>query len=260
MEDKIDIAINDKGVKMNELYDEKINIFSAIPENGLNGVIIYCHGLGSNKKWAMRFYDRLLENKLGIYAFDFPGHGEDNTEFSQFTLNLCISYLNDVISYVSDKYNVPIYLFGCSFGGFVILNRLVVKSDDVEATILMCPAINFCEIMEKRSGISNDYFNTNEYIRLYNNIRIYKQAYIEFKKGDLQLKDFKFNNISIIQGTLDKTVDYENIKQFCDKNNLKLLTIRDGKHELYGYEDKIVDFLINFNYLLVHLYYIILLI
>lgn len=58
------------------------------------------------------------ENKPGISAFDFPYHGEYNIEFSQFTLNSCISYLNDVISYVGDKYNVPIYLylFGCSFG------------------------------------------------------------------------------------------------------------------------------------------------
>lgn len=244
-ENKIDIAMNDKRVKMNELYDEKINIFSAIPEDEIQGIIIYCHGLGSNKKWATRFYKRLLENKLGIYAFDFPGHGEDGTEFSQFTLNSCISYLNDVISYVGDKYNVPIYLFGCSFGGFIILNRLIVKNDDIKSTILMCSAINFCEIMERKSGISNDYFNTNEYMPLYNNIKIYEQAYIEFKNGDLQLKNFKFNNISIIQGTLDKTVDYENIKKFCDKNNLKLFTIQDGKHELYGHDDEIVDLLIS---------------
>lgn len=244
-ENKIDTAMNDKRVKMNELYDGKINIFSAIPEGEMKGIIIYCHGLGSNKKWATRFYNRLLENKLGIYAFDFPGHGEDNTEFSQFTLNSCISYLNDVISYVGDKYNVPIYLFGCSFGGFVILNRLIVKNDDIKSTILMCPAINFCEIMEGKSGISNDYFNTNEYMPLYNNIKIYEQAYIEFKNGDLQLKNSKFNNISIIQGTLDKTVDYKNIEKFCEKNNLNLFTIQEGKHELYGHDDEIVDFLIS---------------
>lgn len=115
-ENKIDIAMNDKRVKMNELYNGKLNIFSVIPKDEMKGIIIYCHGLGSNKKWATRFYNRLLENKFGIYAFDFPSHGEDNTEFSQFTLNSCISYLNDVISYVGNKYNVPIYLFGCSFG------------------------------------------------------------------------------------------------------------------------------------------------
>ena len=245
IENKIDIAINDKRVKINELYDGKINMFSAIPEDELKGIIIYCHGLGSNKTWATRFYNKLLKNKIGIYAFDFPGHGEDNTEFSKFTLNLCISYLNDVINYISSKYTVPIYLFGSSYGGFVILNRLIIKSNDIKSTILMCPAINFCEIMENKSGISNDYFKANEYMPLYNNIKIYKQAYIGFKNGDLKLKNYKFDNISIIQGTSDKTVDYKNIKKFCDKNNLKLLTIRDGKHELYEHDDEIVNFLIS---------------
>lgn len=50
---------------------------------------------------------------------------------------------------------------------------------------------------------------------LYNNIKIYEQAYIEFKNSDLQLKNFKFNNISIIQGTLDKTVNYEKEIEHC---------------------------------------------
>ena len=44
----------------------------------------------------------------------------------------------------------------------------------------MCPAINFCKIMELKTGISIDYFDTNEYMPLYNNIKIYKDAYLEF--------------------------------------------------------------------------------
>ncbi len=244
-ENKINIAKNDTRVKMNSILMGKINVFSAIPSNHLKGIIIYCHGLGSNKNWATRFYDRLLENNLGVYAFDFPGHGEDKTDFSQFTLSRCIDYLNDVIHFVAKEYNVPIYLFGCSFGGFVILNRLLEKKSDIRNTILMCPAINFCEIMENKSGISNDYFKTNEYMPLYNNIKIYKNSYDEFKNGDKKIKNSNFDNISIIQGTLDKTVLYENIEKFCTKHRLSLTTIQDGKHELYGYDDEIIDFILS---------------
>lgn len=224
--------------------NERINILSAIPEDNIKGIIIYCHGLGSSKEMISRFYNRLLVSNLGIYSFDFPGHGKDNTDFSKFNLKLCISYLNKVIGYVKEKYNVPIYLFGSSFGGFVILNRLIIKDDDIKKTILMCPAINFSEIMKNKTKIPNNYFNTNKYLPLYNNIKIYKEAYIEFENAESIVKDFNFNNISIIQGTLDKTVDYLKIKEFCIKNNLNLETIIDGKHELYGYDDKIIDFLI----------------
>ena len=230
---------------MNNILMGKINTFSAIPNNNLKGIIIYCHGLGSNKNWAIRFYDRLLENNLGIYAFDFPSHGEDKTDFSKFSLSRCINYLDEVISYVKKQYSVPIYLFGCSFGGFVILNRLLEKKFDIQSTILMCPAINFCEIMENKSGISDNYFKTNEYMPLYNNIKIYKNSYDEFKKGDKKIKDSNFDNISIIQGTLDKTVNYNDIKKFCRKHSLSLYTIENGKHELYGYDDEVVDFIVS---------------
>ena len=76
-------------------------------------------------------------------------------------------------------------------------------------------------------------------------IKIYKKAYLEFKKGEENIKKFAFKNVSIIQGTKDKTVLYDNIKDFCLKNNLELTTIDNGKHELYGYDDEIVRFLLK---------------
>lgn len=249
MDEKIiEKAKNDLRVKFNYLINDKINTFSAIsaiPHDNMNKIIIYCHGLGSNKTWATRFYDDLLKNKIGIISFDFPGHGEDKTDFSLFNLSLCITYLEEIIAYVKTKYNVPIYLFGCSFGGFVILNKLIHNNTNIEKTMLMCPAINFCEIMEHKSGISLDYFNTNEFVPLYNNIKIYKDAYLEFKNGDNVVKNYEFQNVSIIHGTADMTVLYKDISDFCKKNNLKLTTIEDGKHELYNYDNEIVNFLLK---------------
>ena len=154
---------------------------------------------------------------------------------------MCIEYLEEVIKYTKDKYNVPICLFGSSFGGYVILNKLIRGDKDIDKIILMCPAINFCEIMELKSGITDDYFDTNEFMLLYNNIKIYKDAYLEFKNGDEKIRKAKFRDISIIQGMLDKTVSYEIIKDFCLRNNLELITIEKGKHELYGYDEIIVD-------------------
>ena len=44
---------------------------------------------------------------------------------------------------------------------------------------------------------------------------------------------------------LDKTVLYDDISNFCKKNNLKLVTIEDGKHELYDYDEEIIKFLLD---------------
>lgn len=235
---------NDVRVKYNHLVNNKINTFMAV-DDSVDRIVIYCHGLGANKIWATRFYDYLLTNKIGIISFDFPGHGEDKTDFVYFNLSLCISYLEEMIDYVKIKYNVPIYLFGSSFGGFVILNKLIKTDINIKKAMLMCPAINFCEIIERKLGISLDYFNTNEFVPLYNNIKIYKDTYLEFKNGNNAVKNYEFQNVSIIQGTLDRTVLYDDISKFCKKNNLKLTTIEGGKHELYGYDEEIINFMLE---------------
>lgn len=228
-----------------KLFNNRINTFENMPTDELEKIVIYCHGLGSDKSLVNRFSEDLLNKNIGVVSFDFPGHGDDKTDFSFFNLSLCIEYLEEVIKYVKDKYNVPICLFGSSFGGFVILNRLIRRNNDKDKTILMCPAINFCEIMELKSGISIDYFDTNEFMPLYNNIEIYKDSYLEFKNGDKKIRKANFRNISIIQGMMDKTVSYDDIREFCLRNNLELVTIEKGKHELYGYDEEIVDLLIK---------------
>ena len=171
-----------------KLVNNKINIIENMPIDELEKIVIYCHGLGSNKNLVNRFSKDLLNNNIGVVSSDFPGHGDDKTPFSLFNLSLCIEYLEEVIKYIKNKYNVPICLFGSSFGGFVVLNRLIIRNNDIDKTILMCPAINFCEIMELKSGISIDYFDTNEFMPLYNNIKIYKDSYLEFKNGDKKIK------------------------------------------------------------------------
>ena len=238
-------AENDKRVNFNFLINNKINTFSAIPEDNMDKVIIYCHGLGSNKTWATRFYDKLLDNNIGIISSDFPGHGNDLMDFSSFNLSLCIKYLDEIIEYTKNKYKVPIYLFGCSFGGFVILNKLMQNDINIERTMLLCPAINFSQIIDQKLGISLDYFKNNTSVFLYSNIKIYKNAYIEFKEGEAKIKKSKFHNLSIIHGTADKIVPYEKIKDFCNENSIKLVTIKDGGHELYNHDDKIIDFLLE---------------
>ena len=247
-EERLQKAQNDKRVNYNFIVNDKIKCFSSLPDdiNDMKKVVIYCHGLGSNKTWATRFYEGLINENVGLYAYDHPGHGEDTTDFSNFNLSLCINYLNGVISYVSNKHNdCDIYLFGCSFGGFVVLNKLVQNLSNVKGTILMCPAVNFCEILEQKSQISYNFFKTNQFKELYNNIKIYYDAYDEFKNGESSIKNNRFNNISIIHGSKDKTVNVDIIIDFCKTSSLDLKIIEDGSHELYGFDEEIIKFIIE---------------
>ena len=222
IEELVEIAKEDKRVNIDFTINNRIHLFSAMdPKN--KKIIIYIHGLGGNKNWITRFYKDLLDNGYNCYSLDLTSHGEDGNDFKKFNLNNCISY-----------------------GGFVILNSYKKIIKDIDKVYLMCPAINFCEIMERKVGNLNmEYFDNNRYLSLYNDIKIYKKAYIGLKKGDEYVKREKFNNIFIIQGDIDKTVNVDNIIKFCDENKLDYKIIHEGKHELYGFDKEIVEFIVN---------------
>lgn len=244
-ENKVMLAKKDNRVQFDFLIHDKIHVFTALPKNKFNKIIIYCHGLGSDKSWIIRYYEELLENNIGVIAFDLPGHGMDKTSFSKFNLDLCIFYLEEVIEYVKNTYQAKIYLFGSSYGGFVTLNKLMKTSIGIEKTILMCPAINFCEITQRIINISADYFETHDFVPLFGTISLSKKVYFEFQNGEDKIKEHQFHDVCIIHGMKDKTVLCSDVEKFCVKNDLSLKIIEEAKHELHGYEENVVAFILN---------------
>jgi len=247
IEELVSIAKKDIRVECDSVINDRIHIFKAIGNINNKDIILYVHGLGSNKNWITRFYNKLLDNNYNVYSLDLIGHGEDNTSFEKFNLSNCIQYVKETIEYIKNTHkNCNIYLFGCSYGGFVLLNGYNEIINNINKIYLMCPAINFCEIMEKKlENLNIDYFNNNDFLPLYNTIKIYKKAYEEFKAGDSFINNNKFNDVFIIQGDIDKTVLVDNIIDFSNKNNLVYEIIKGGKHELYGFDDNIIEFILN---------------
>ena len=130
IEELVEIAKKDKRVNIDFTINNRIHLFSATePKN--KKVIIYVHGLGGNKNWITRFYKDLLNNGYDTYSIDLISHGEDGNDFKKFNLSNCISYLKDTINYIKEKNkDSEIYLFGSSYGGFVILNAYKEIIDD----------------------------------------------------------------------------------------------------------------------------------
>lgn len=247
IEELFEIAKKDIRVECDFVINDRIHIFRAIGDVNNKDIILYVHGLGSNKNWVTRFYNKLLDNNYNVYSLDLIGHGQDNTSFENFNLSNCIQYVKETIEYIKTVHeNCNIYLLGCSYGGFVLLNAYNDIINNINKIYLMCPAINFCEIMEKKVGnLDIDYFNNNDFISLYKNIKVFRGAYEEFKNGDKFIKNTKFNNVFIIQGDADTTVLVNDIKDFSNKNNLLCKIIKGGKHELYGFDNDVVEFILN---------------
>lgn len=227
--------------------DNDINCFRVIPED-MKNIIIYCHNLGSDSSWALRFYKELCNHQIGIIAPDFPSHGLDNTDFKKFNLNLCLLYLDTVIKYVKRIYpDVKINLLGSSFGSYIILNRLIRNIEHFNTVLLMCPYVDLESIFKEQHNLTQEYYQNHEYKFLYGKVKLYYNTYLDFITNKVlnNSKIIRNNNIYVIYGTDDKVISLEMIESFCYNLNIPLTKVKGAPHEFYSYLNEVNKFIID---------------
>jgi len=217
-----------------------IKFIEKIPNN-MKSIVIYCHGFGDNKDRIYQHDKILNDNNIGIISFDLPCHGEDDTDYNIFNLDICLSYLKEIVNYVK-KYNVDIYSIGSSFGGYILL-EYIRRYDDISKVFLKFPAVNFYECTKRKLKL-DDNFNDKEFIDL-PSFRLYKKSFKSFD-SDL-INNFNTNSdIYIIHGSKDSTVLLEDVEKFCTNYNIKLKVIVGAEHGMKDYLDLINEEIINY--------------
>ena len=224
---------------------DKINCCESIPKK-MKSIVIYCHGFGENKDRIRQHNEILNSNNIGIISFDFPCHGDDKSDNTQFNLTNSIKYLNEVINY-SKKFNVPISLMGASFGGYIILSRINIVDERIDKVFLKYPAVNFYECTKRKLKIDLDCFNSHENYEFLNGRKMYKDAFVEFMKNNLMNKFDKHNcDIYIIHGDKDSTVLLKDVEYFCNKNNIELKIFECAEHGMKDHLEEINNELLNY--------------
>ena len=227
------------------ILEDKVYCCKSVPNN-MKNIIVYCHGFGENKEMIYQHAEILNSNNTGIISFDFPCHGDDKLDDSHFNLTNCILYLNIVIEYAK-KYNVPIFLMGDSFGGYIILSRLNKVDEKFDRVFLKYPAVNFYGCTKRRLKIDLDYFNNRKYYQFLNGRKMYKESFIEFMNDDLMNSFYKHNcDIYILHGDEDTTVLLNDIKYFCNNNDIEYKVIKGARHGMKEYLDVVNEELLNY--------------
>ena len=96
----------------------------------VKGVVIVAHGLGSGHSPYTPFINEFVSN--GYYVFSYDAHGNDNTDKVVRGFPQGIIDLHNAIDYVKtiEEYkNLPIALFGHSWGGYSVANVLNVNPE-----------------------------------------------------------------------------------------------------------------------------------
>jgi len=101
------------------------------------GWVLLIHGLGDHSGRYLKLARVLMEKGMGVYTFDFPGHGKSPGKRGHTTIEKIMEIMDEIIEEIKEK---PI-LFGHSFGGLVAIRYAETRPDKPKGVIASSPLL-----------------------------------------------------------------------------------------------------------------------
>lgn len=218
---------------------------------GSKAVIIAMHGFCGDKESSCisALEEAVLKDDIGLIKFDWPGHGESEANGDQLTIDNCLSDIDSVVEYARDASpGAKIIAFATSFGGYLTLLYYCRNRDVFDYIILRSPAINMYRVLTNNilnhdtlSQIEQNGFINYGFER---DLKVTKNFLEELKNNDINslLENVDLPNVSIIHGTDDDLVPFEDSKVFAADHGCKLYPVEgaDHRYKKPGELDKVI--------------------
>ncbi len=138
-----------------DLPSGKTALYSFDASEAPVAVILLVHGLGEHSSryagWAARFNER----GVAVRAFDLPGHGlsEGRRGVIPFPEKV-YDTVDAILGSIRDEFpGVPVFLYGHSLGGGIVLNYLVRRKPELTGAIVTSPWLFLTETPPKAKVI-----------------------------------------------------------------------------------------------------------
>lgn len=132
--------IHKKG-KILSPQNKRVHCQAWVPEGTPRGMILLVHGLKDHSGRYMNLVHHFVPRGYALYGFDLPGHGQSEgtrtyiDHFREFTHSLNI-YADQVREWLPD---VPLFLYGHSMGGLIILHHLAGHPSQYQGAVFSSP-------------------------------------------------------------------------------------------------------------------------
>lgn len=117
--------------------------FISAPESAPKAVMVLIHGFGEHSGRYHHMAGHLSENGVAVLALDLEGHGQMTPK--QGVVRSYDIFHADVASLMDEAgkrfAGVPIFLYGHSMGGGIVLNHGLTKAPDIAGYIVSAPLI-----------------------------------------------------------------------------------------------------------------------
>lgn len=234
------------------------------PGDSPSGIIVMVHGIGEHirryEKWAALF----REKNFSFFGLDLPGHGKSegrrgrikNYKVIHETLDLMLRTTTQTFP------GVPVFLYGHSLGGGIVLDYLIRKKPSLRGAIVTSPWLKLAFepaklkiIMAKAvkslipgivqptglvvSHISHDQSVVDAYVNdPLNHDRISVGLFMgamESAHNSLAHADELRTPTLVVHGSADKICSPEGSREFCSKSpRCELKIFEGGYHELHN--------------------------
>lgn len=234
------------------------------PGENTKAVVIIVHGLGEHvnryNEWAAKF----SREGIGFAGVDLPGHGKSDGKRGSIKNYDTLFEMIDILLNSCRKTfpGTPLFLYGHSLGGGIVLNYLLHKNPRIKGAIITSPWLRLsfeparakvllASVMKfllpgltQPSGLIVDHISQDA-----NVVELYKKDPLVHGKISVGLfhsamsaasysldhaKDLKVNTL-LIHGSNDMICSPEGSREFASKTSFAELKIREGGfHELHN--------------------------
>jgi len=113
------------------------------PGNSLHALIIMVHGHGEHVLRYEHWAELFNRNNIGFTGVDLPGHGRSDGKRGHVRNEAILNEMIDVLIRECGKTfaGLPVFLYGHSLGGVIVLNYLLKKNPKIKGAIVTSPAL-----------------------------------------------------------------------------------------------------------------------
>jgi len=248
----------------------KFNIYNTVlfgqywkPQT-VKAVIVLVHGMGEHSSRYEQFViPSLIKKGYAVVAFDQFGHGKTKGKRGH-----CPNYkaLLETIDYAINKAeelfpNKPVYLYGHSLGGNLVINYALTKSNSLKGVIASSPFLRLAfnppkwkmvigkllfKILPSLTlpseleveAISRDKDEVKKYCDdelVHDKVSpMFTFPVIDAGKWAIENANKLQSPMLVLHGTGDRIIDYKGSEEFCKNTaNAQLILFENGYHELH---------------------------
>ena len=211
--------------------------------NNSDKIVVLCHGLNGDKterKSFNLFVEKLQDNNINSFRFDFRAHGESTGVDYEMTPTKEVKDLETTLNMLNKKGFENIVILGASFGGSIISLLDFNKYNCIKGLICWYGALDYFSTIEAEGFFSEEHRNiadkdgwfevkskrTGKIFRLGKDL--YKEVYQIVPYESLIKVELP---ILFVHGLIDNMVPYElsvKVSKMCKNSKLEL--IENGSH------------------------------